>query len=128
MFKRLRSIVSTSASQVQADRMIDTIADKALQADVLTMLFYAGRVAGGEPCPDGRIQRVEVLEAPSFDSSGGWTGPWSERWTIYRCGETVPYVVDFTSDGAGGTNFKLRDSIVVGGADGGPPAESADTV
>jgi len=96
---------------------IHTLADPKLQADVFDLLLMADGLAAGvevvenDPCLHRRIHRMEVLEAPRFDGGGSWSGPWSERWTIDRCGELVPYVVDFTSDAGGGTNFGLRDPI-----------------
>lgn len=110
MFKRLGALFGGRAP-------LDTIADPVLQTDITIMLVMADRLAadreagGDDPCRDRTIRRVEVLEAPTFPSDGGWVGPWTEAWTIDRCGEAFRYVVEFTASEDGGTDYRLRDPI-----------------
>lgn len=117
MFNRIGALFGGSAGRAEADPRLETFADARLQTDVTVMLGVADRAAADlqsgtdDPCRDRTIRRVEVLEAPTFPLSGGWVGPWTEAWTMDRCGTSFCYVVEFTAADDGGTDYRLRDPI-----------------
>ncbi len=66
------------------------------------------------PCAERHVRRIEVLESPEADETGGWQGAWVERWTLDRCGVEVPYVVTFRQSSDGGVDFGINDVTVRG--------------
>ncbi len=77
-----------------------SLADYILQRD-------AGRVvmildgAIDDTCKQREIVNTEIIEYPENPSKD----PWTERWTVDRCGELVYYKVVFTPSSSGGTTF-----------------------
>ncbi len=58
----------------------------------------------GKGCPSPRIAKVEITQQPKETD-----GPWTERWTIDRCGTMVAYILVFTPDlKAGGAAFSIE--------------------
>lgn len=95
------------------------LADAALQSDVWEMLLVADQLVGEgdvpeEPCRDRRVASVEILGELGVDAQGEWDGgPWTEQWTVDRCGALVPYTIEFSRAADGGTAFSLRKQIAV---------------
>lgn len=84
-----------------------TIASALLQGDTMNQIFSSDRVIDSE-CRDRTIVNTEVLERaidPQFDAGRMVAGSWKERWYLDRCGTLVPYDVQYTADGKGGTSF-----------------------
>ncbi len=87
----------------------DTLADRTLQRDTLAFLaqrdlFEAGPEAR---CRTRKVVATEVLEPVAGGEVEGArpiAGRWMERWTLDRCGRSVPYVIRFTTSRKG-TSF-----------------------
>lgn len=85
------------------------MADATLQRDVLNYIVNIFEMIADTPCQDRRIANTEVTEPPHDLQWAGETlvyGVWAERWSVDRCGTTVPYRVEYVYDAAtGGTAF-----------------------
>jgi hypothetical protein len=58
----------------------------------------------GRGCPKPKIANVEITQQQKENN-----GPWTERWTIDRCGTAVAYILIFTPDPkAGGAAFSIE--------------------
>jgi hypothetical protein len=77
----------------------ETLASTRLQHDVLQPVL-AIDMAADSTCRQRKIANTEVLARSSTERT--------ERWTVDRCGKLVPYLVTFSPDPAGGTNFRVR--------------------
>lgn len=86
----------------------DTLADRTLQRDTLAFLaqrdlFEAGPEAR---CRTRKVVATEVLEpitGAEVEGARPIAGHWMERWTLDRCGRSVPYVIQFTTTRKGTT-------------------------
>lgn len=93
----------------------ESLGDDTLRTDVWNALFMADQLAtattpdGGDPCPDRRVTRLAVLDSPEVDEQGILQGPWSERWTVDRCGVEVAYVIEFRPADDGGIAFEIGE-------------------
>ena len=91
-----------------------TLGSPLLQRDTMNQLFSSDRIAASE-CQSRKIVNMEVLEQtkdPQFVAGQMVAGKWKERWYLDRCGKIIPYDVQYTADGKGGTFI----SFLVGGA------------
>ena len=103
--------VSMQREVADADAVVvpgDSLADRTLQRD--TFAFLAQRdlfEAGPEArCRTRKVVATEVLEPVAGGEVEGErpiAGRWMERWTLDRCGQAVPYVVQFTTSRKGTT-------------------------
>ena len=81
-----------------------TVADQVLA-------FDASKEAGGDTsCHSRKIASTEVT-LPFAPGSQGAGGHWTERWTVDRCGQPMPYLVSFVraSDGHLGVGILRLD-------------------
>lgn len=79
----------------------NTIASPLLQRNTLT-LMYALDSADDTTCAKRTIVNAEMVKkATAADVTV------QERWTLDRCGKTVPYLVIFTPSPQGGTDFNV---------------------
>lgn len=76
-------------------------ADQRLQSDALQ---YITMLESLDPCGRSRVVNTEIAEPPNVP--GG--DPWTEKWTVDRCGESVYYRVRFTPSPRGGTEVSVR--------------------
>ena len=75
-----------------------TIASSDAQTDVaLSVMGFESAV--DSTCKQSRIVNTEVTEHPKDRDKD----PWTEKWTVDRCGEMVPYKVAFRPSPSGGT-------------------------
>ena len=91
-----------------------TLGSPLLQRDTMNQLFSSDRIAASE-CQSRKIVNMEVLEQtkdPQFVAGQMVAGEWKERWYIDRCGKIIPYDVQYSADGKGGTFI----SFLIGGA------------
>lgn len=99
-----REVADTDAVVVPGN----SLADRTLQRDTLAFLaqrdlFEAGPEAR---CRTRKVVATEVLEPVAGGEVEGArpiAGRWMERWTLDRCGQAVPYVVQFTTSRKGTT-------------------------
>ncbi len=99
-----REVADTGAAVVPGN----SLADHTLQRDTLAFLaqrdlFEAGPEAR---CRTRKVVATEVLEPVSGGEVEGVrpiAGRWMERWILDRCGQAVPYVVQFTTSRKGTT-------------------------
>jgi hypothetical protein len=94
------------------------LGDAALQKDVWRLIVLADEFAtsavAAEPCHERQVEAIELLDGPSIDADGAWVGgPWSEQWTVDRCGTQVSYTIDFSPDPERGTKISVRDEIAL---------------
>ena len=93
------------------------MANANLQADVWVSVLIADGVASGaadaaeDPCKDRQVASIELLEV-GLTAEGEWdAGPWTERWTVDRCGTLVQYPIEFTPAESGGVDFRIRADL-----------------
>jgi hypothetical protein len=90
-----------------------TIADQVLA-------FDASKAAGGDPaCRSRKVIDTKVSRAFQAGSQPP-AGQWSERWTVNRCGERVPYEVHYlrATDGHLGVTIVREEGLDHGVIDG----------
>jgi len=54
-------------------------------------------------CKQSKIVNTEIIDYPKNPGKD----PWTERWTVDRCGSLVYYKVKFTPSSGGGTDFSV---------------------
>ena len=59
--------------------------------------------AGDNTCKQSKIINTEITEHPKNPGKD----PWTEKWTVDRCGKQVYYRVQFTPSPRGGTDFSV---------------------
>lgn len=77
------------------------------------LAFDSSKEAGGDPsCGRRKVASTEVTR-PFESGSQGAAGHWSERWTVDRCGRSIPYLVNFmrAPDGHLGVNILREDGL-----------------
>ena len=80
-----------------------SIADVRLQKDILSMVWILDAV-GDNAC----TQRKVVDTAVTVSGQRPGVDPWTERWTVERCGQRIAYVVELTPSPKGGTDFQVK--------------------
>jgi hypothetical protein len=77
----------------------ETTADPALQSDVSRMVLFID-AARGKTCQDRKIIDTKNVElAP---------GHHTERWIVDRCGSPINYLVTYTQNPKGGTDYAVK--------------------
>ncbi|MCH8348102.1 MAG: hypothetical protein IH901_06385 [Proteobacteria bacterium] len=56
-------------------------------------------------CEQRKIVNTEIIDYPKNPGKD----PWTERWTVDRCGKLVFYKVEFTPSPGGGTDIHTSD-------------------
>lgn len=59
--------------------------------------------AGDNTCKQSKIVNTEITEQPNNPGKD----PWTEKWTVDRCGKLVYYRIKFTPSPKGGTDFTV---------------------
>lgn len=59
--------------------------------------------AADNTCKHSKIVNTEIIDYPKNPGKD----PWTERWTVDRCGNLVYYKVVFTPSPEGGTKFSV---------------------
>jgi hypothetical protein len=80
-----------------------SIADALLQQDVLPTVWTLDTV-----WDNACTQRKVVDTAVTVSGQRPGVDPWTERWTVDRCGKRIDYVVEFTPSPKGGTDFQVK--------------------
>jgi hypothetical protein len=80
-----------------------SIADPPLQQDVLPTVWTLDTV-----WDNACTQRKVVDTAVTVSGQRPGVDPWTERWTVERCGKRIDYVVEFAPSPTGGTDFQVK--------------------
>jgi len=106
-----------------------TLGSPLLQRDTMNQLFFFDRAFAAD-CQNRKIVNTEILEQPKdarFVTGGMVAGSWKERWYLDRCGKVVPYDVQYTPDGKGGTFLRYGEATQIAKtAESEPTGISAD--
>jgi hypothetical protein len=80
----------------------NTVASPLLQRDTLRIIIA---IDGAEDaaCARRTVVNTESIKVPARPEDTG-----EERWTVDRCGKTIPYLVTFTPSARGGTDIGVR--------------------
>lgn len=96
--------------QVQAAKLPgESIADSRLQQDVLSTVWTLDAV-----WDNACTQRSVVDTAVIVSGQRPGADPWTERWTVERCGKRVDYIIEFTPSPKGGTDFRVKAGAETG--------------
>ena len=88
----------------------ETGGSPSLQRDTINQIFFFDRIED-KACKERRILYTEMIEPPDkgkFKHGRLFEGKWKERWSLYRCGKVVDYVIEYTADGKGGTYIGIQ--------------------
>lgn len=87
----------------------ETLGNPELQRDTWRSLELMDRAAAPE-CQTRQVIDTELVTptvGARYVNGVLMEGRWVERWIVDRCGASVPYKVEFTADGKGGTFMKI---------------------
>lgn len=79
-------------------------------SDLLLALDASERMGGDPHCRSRSVSTTEVL-VPVELASQGVSGRWTERWTVDRCGVSVPYVVKFDRAPDGDLDVSMQREV-----------------
>ena len=79
-----------------------SLASIQLQMDTHNLIRLR-EVISDNTCNQRKVINTEVVESPR--SVG--VDPWTERWTVDRCGKLIYYRIGFTPNPKGGTDFNV---------------------
>ena len=85
-------------------------------SDLLLALDASEKMGGDPRCRNRTVSATEVL-VPVELAAQGVSGRWTERWTVDRCGVSVPYVVKFDRAPDGDLDVSMQHEV--------PDAEAA---
>jgi hypothetical protein len=77
-------------------------ADYILQRDASQFVMLL-ESAADNTCKQSKIVNTEIIDYPKNPGKD----PWTERWTVDRCGNLVYYKVEFTPSPRRGTDFSV---------------------
>lgn len=80
----------------------NTVASPLLQRDTLRLIIMMDG-AEDNTCPKRTVVNTETIKTPTRPDDTG-----EERWTVDRCGKTIPYLVTFTPSAQGGTDVGVK--------------------
>ena len=80
-----------------------SIADARLQQNALSAVWIMD-TASDNTCS----QRKVVDTAVSITGQHAGVDPWTEKWTVDRCGKQIDYLVEFSPSPQGGTDFSVK--------------------
>jgi len=84
-------------------------------SDLLLALDASEKMGGDAHCRDRSVSGTEVL-IPVELAAQGVSGRWTERWTVDRCGVSVPYVVKFDRAPDGDLDVSMQREVSGGDA------------
>ena len=79
-------------------------------SDLLLTLDASEKMGGDPRCPSRSVSTTEVL-IPVELAAQGVSGRWTERWTVDRCGVSVPYVVKFDRAPDGDLDVSMQREV-----------------
>jgi hypothetical protein len=85
-------------------------------SDLLLALDASEKMGGDPRCRSRSVSATEVV-VPVELAAQGVSGRWTERWTVDRCGVSVPYVVKFDRAPDGDLDVSMQREV--------PDAEAA---
>lgn len=75
-----------------------------LQQDALAFVMMLDQAADNNVCTQRRVINTEIIDFPINPGKD----PWTEKWTVDRCGEEAYYKIGFTpTPKIGGTDFSV---------------------
>ncbi len=79
-----------------------SLASTQLQMDAMNLVLLREAVSDNT-CDKHKVINTEIIASP------GTTGvsPWTERWTVDRCGKLIYYRINFVPNAQGGTGFDV---------------------
>ena len=81
-----------------------TATDQRLQYDITQTLWLLESIDDVD-CEGWQIVHTEIIDPPKIAGQS----PWTEKWSIDRCGEKVAYTIDLEpTPGQGGTDFSVK--------------------
>jgi hypothetical protein len=96
-------------------------------SDLLLALDASQKMGGDPHCRSRSVSTTEVL-VPVELAAQGVSGRWTERWTVDRCGVSVPYVVKFDRAPDGDLDVSMQREVSEAEAATVPGATIADRV
>jgi len=81
-----------------------SIANSQLQRDTMQLVALK-EVVADNTCKQRKVINTEIVDSPKTIGKD----PWTERWTVDRCGNMVQYKINFTPDQKGGTDFTVSN-------------------
>ena len=84
-------------------------------SDLLLALDASEKMGGDPHCRSRSVSTTEVL-IPVELAAQGVSGRWTERWTVDRCGVSVPYVVKFDRAPDGDLDVSMQREVSEGEA------------
>jgi hypothetical protein len=84
-------------------------------SDLLLTLDASEKMGGDPHCRSRTVSTTEVL-VPVELAPQGVSGRWTERWTVDRCGVSVPYVVKFDRAPDGDLDVSMQREVSEGEA------------
>lgn len=105
-FLMLIAMVTLSSCAISSNKKLpgQSGASSQLQVDTLQVIWIREAIADST-CTSPKVINTEIIETPS--SPG--IDPWTERWTIDRCGKPVYYRISFVPNPNGGTDFDVPE-------------------
>ena len=79
-------------------------------SDLLLALDASEKMGGDPRCRSRTVSTTEVL-VPVELAAQGVSGRWTERWTVDRCGVSVPYVVKFDRARDGDLDVSMQRAV-----------------
>lgn len=79
-------------------------------SDLLLALDASEKMGGDPRCRSRSVSATEVL-VPVELAAQGVSGRWTERWTVDRCGVSVPYVVKFDRARDGDLDVSMQREV-----------------
>jgi hypothetical protein len=79
-------------------------------SDLLVALDASEKMGGDPRCRNRSVSATEVL-VPVELAAQGVSGRWTERWTVDRCGVSVPYVVKFDRARDGDLDVSMQREV-----------------
>lgn len=88
----------------------ETLGSAQLQALTKDQIFLLDREYVAPKCRKRKILSTEVIERPRNARvlAGRMAGRWKERWNLDRCGELVPYDIEYRVDKKGGVIIRAE--------------------
>jgi hypothetical protein len=79
-------------------------------SDLLLALDASEKMGGDQRCRNRTVSTTEVV-VPVELAAQGVSGRWIERWTVDRCGVSVPYVVKFDRARDGDLDVSMQREV-----------------
>ena len=104
-----------------------TVARESSLSDLLLALDASEKMGGDPRCAKRSVTITEVVGGVEQTTQGA-SSRWTERWTVDRCGRTVPYLVKFARSPEGDLDVTMQVEAPAAGIGTAPGASLADPV